>query len=315
MKRVALWSFFLVLLAACSSAPSASPSPMPTTAPPTSVPTTASMLPTSAPATVSAPTVLPTSASMPTVQPAQFAGQSLPTQSNSLFAGSGLCAVCHTAMTDATGANVSIDAAWRATMMENARWRSRVNSISVVLVLTTMAFLSAACSSTESHQQSPTPSISCPPLPDTFRESDLIGTWVAEYGGGDTDTLILKENGTYKQIYNDPLSGYHFENDLQRWWAEHRASGFLHLHLEGMRRCDGTGEFCKREGGGLGGPYPIHYYAIDYCEGENVEMPGQIILVVTGVTARNAPFAPRGIWLRQMRLPGSEWTYSFELRK
>ncbi len=130
MKRVALWSFLLVLLAACASAPSASPSPMPTIAPPTSVPTTASVLPASAPATVSAPTVPPTSAPapnapptgapVPTVQPAKFAGQSLPTESNNLFAGSGLCAICHTAMTDSAGANVSIDAAWRATMMANA---------------------------------------------------------------------------------------------------------------------------------------------------------------------------------------------------
>lgn len=189
-----------------------------------------------------------------------------------------------------------------------------MNIAPVLLISVALVFLSVACASSEP-RESPTPSVRCPPLPATFKESDLIGRWLAKYGGDDTDSLMVKEDGTYKQIYNDPLSGYHYESEWQTWSIEHRASGFLRLHMKGMRRCDGTGEFCKREGGGLGGSYPIRYYAIDYCEGEGVEMPDEIILVVTGVLEREAPFIPRSIKLRHMRLPGSAWTYSFELQK
>lgn len=191
---------------------------------------------------------------------------------------------------------------------------TRLNISAIVLVGIAIAFFSVACSVGQA-RPAPTPGVHCPPLPATFKESDLIGTWGAKYGGGDTDTLILKEDHTYKQIYNDPLSGYNFKSDWQGWSVERRASGFLRLHLKGMRRCDDIRSLCNREGGGLGGPYPIRYYAIDYCEGKEAEMPDEIILVVTGVSAGNAPFAPSGIWLRHMRIPGSEWTYSFELQK
>lgn len=171
------------------------------------------------------------------------------------------------------------------------------------------------CSTAAPPSRQPTVVAECPPIPVTFRESDLVGTWVAKYRGtGATDTLALSEDGTYIQSYVEPLSGYRFESGRQRWSVEPRKGGLLRLHLKGMRRCDDIRSLCEREGGGLGGPYPIKYDAIDYCEGERIEMPDEIILVVTGVAERNAPFAPRGIWLRNMRLPGSDWTYSFELQ-
>ncbi len=52
--------------------------------------------------------------------PEPFEGQPLPTDKGAYFAGSGACASCHTNMTDESGADVSIDAFWRATMMANA---------------------------------------------------------------------------------------------------------------------------------------------------------------------------------------------------
>ncbi len=154
------------------------------------------------------------------------------------------------------------------------------------------------------------PTDRCPPLPTSFKESDLIGTWVAEYGGGDTATLILREDGSYKQIYDDPRSGDHFESDWKKWRVEYRISGFLRLHMESMRWCSDISSYCKRVGGGIGDDV-----AIDYCEGEGIKMPDAVILVVTGVTNNTAPYAPRGIWLRQMRLSGSDWSYSFALQR
>jgi hypothetical protein len=150
--------------------------------------------------------------------------------------------------------------------------------------------------------------LSCPPLPSTFQESDLIGTWVASYSLNDKDILTLKEDGTYKQVYDDPDSGQRYESGWQKWWIEQRDSGFIRLYLKGMRRAGEIESIFNRAGGGID---PDIFTAIDYCEGEIVAMPDEIVLIVTG--AKNE--VPRGIILRQTRLAGSEWTWSFELQE
>jgi len=151
-----------------------------------------------------------------------------------------------------------------------------------------------------------TPTANCPPLPENFKEADLIGTWVAEYTF-DTDTLILREDGKYKQIYDNPKTGFHYESDWQTWWIEYREVGYLWLHLDGMRRCDDLPDVCKQEGGGTG------RRTIDSCEYVDVPQRGEVVLVVTGASEKEHP--PRGIWLRQTRLAGSEWYYSFRLQE
>jgi hypothetical protein len=50
----------------------------------------------------------------------EFSGDPLPADRNDYFAGSGGCTGCHTNMTDESGADVSIDADWRSSMMANA---------------------------------------------------------------------------------------------------------------------------------------------------------------------------------------------------
>lgn len=52
--------------------------------------------------------------------PGEFPGLPLPPDRGQFFAGSGACAACHTRMVDESGADVSIDADWRSTMMANA---------------------------------------------------------------------------------------------------------------------------------------------------------------------------------------------------
>ncbi len=53
--------------------------------------------------------------------PTAYPGKPLPATRNAYFAASGVCAACHTNMTDLTsGKDVSIDAFWRSTMMANA---------------------------------------------------------------------------------------------------------------------------------------------------------------------------------------------------
>ena len=48
------------------------------------------------------------------------------------FSGSGICAMCHSSLTDEAGTDVSNDAQWRSTMMANAAkdplWQARISS-------------------------------------------------------------------------------------------------------------------------------------------------------------------------------------------
>ncbi len=147
----------------------------------------------------------------------------------------------------------------------------------------------------------------CPPLPTNFKESDLIGKWIANYGLHDEDLLIIKEDGTYKQIYINPDEGKKYASDWMNWWIEYRDSGYIRLHFTGMKRAGELDSIFNREGGGID---PQLFTAIDYCENEVIEMPDEVVLIVTGSKENN----PRGIILRQTRLAGSEWTWSFHLQ-
>ncbi|MBN1303337.1 MAG: hypothetical protein JXA13_02805 [Anaerolineales bacterium] len=189
-------------------------------------------------------------------------------------------------------------------------------SIRIIIMLSIMWLLISCRSCYEnttpsSHSSEDGEKYLCPALPSTFKESDLIGSWVANYHLDDKDLLIFKEDGTYKQIYSDPNpspnESIHYESDWQKWWLEYRDSGYIRLHLKGMRRCDGIELFCQREVGGID---PELVWAIDYCEDEIVEMPDEVVLIVTGSKEK----VPRGIILRQTRLAGSEWTWSFRLQ-
>ena len=146
----------------------------------------------------------------------------------------------------------------------------------------------------------------CPELPSTFRREDLVGTWAASYSLNDSDLLLVRGDGTCKQIYDDPDAGRHYESGWLKWDIEFRESNFARLHLNGMRRAGDLDSIFNRESGGVD---PELFTAIDYCENEVVKMPDGVVLIVTGATY----VTPRGIVLRQTRLAGSEWTWSFEL--
>ena len=114
--RLILFSVWLVMLCtACTSAPAP-------------VTPTASLEP-APPATISTSTVpAATEPTLPASQPEQpatlvypeFSGKGLVFDRGDLFAGSGLCTGCHSAMTDATGKDVSLGRNWSATMMANS---------------------------------------------------------------------------------------------------------------------------------------------------------------------------------------------------
>jgi hypothetical protein len=181
----------------------------------------------------------------------------------------------------------------------------------VVMLITLLAIVATAasgCSGFSIKTETPSPTINCPPLPEGFTESDLVGTWVSVYGDGDIETLVIMQNGTYKQTLKSSTPQYNFESVWEKYSIERKSSGYLWVHFKGMHRCDDVRSLCTRPGGGLD---PDGLGAIDYCEEVGVKMTNEVVLVLSG----DGNTAPKGIVLRQMRLAGSDWSYVFELEK
>ena len=133
-----------------------------------------------------------------------------------------------------------------------------------------------------------------------FQEADLIGTWVPWAGTkGITDTLILRSDKTFKQLYAIPWSGLLFETE-GTWWIEYRSSGCVYLHVEGMRYYYGTGmeaESGNRDNKG----HPVSFWSP--CEDQTIQMPDSVVLAVG-----SDPSFPNGIQLTHMTLgPDESW--------
>ena len=157
-----------------------------------------------------------------------------------------------------------------------------------VLVLIAEFLIAFMCISCTSNVHSTTTQ-ACPSLPQTFQESDLVGTWISEHETF-TDTLILRKDRTYRQDYFRKTDSYHFENTGRRWWPEPRANDTLYLHLEGMRRCD-SDELCAKGSGG-GGDWAY----LDFCENQLVEMPNEVILIVMGAKSYKSSPGEIELW-------------------
>jgi len=71
---------------------------------------------------------------------------------------------------------------------------------------------------------------------ETFEESDLVGTWEVHYSERRFDELILRADGTFKQVYQDnTVNGYVYETPWNKWWMERFPDGRARLHLQGAR--------------------------------------------------------------------------------
>jgi hypothetical protein len=105
-------------LGACTAQATPTPTLVPTPARPTSTPPPTATL-------VLTPTE---QASLPGQQP----GLPLPTGRGEFFSASGACSICHTDLTDDSGADVSLDTAWRSTLMGNSArdpyWQASVGA-------------------------------------------------------------------------------------------------------------------------------------------------------------------------------------------
>lgn len=113
----------------------------------------------------------------------------------------------------------------------------------------------------------------CSPAPIAISEKNLIGTWMA--GVPDhSDTLIIKSDGTYKQIVSIIFANgqtIEYESDWQDWYLEFSNNSITYIHLKNYAFCGVNDEIsCNvRNGGGH-----------DFCEDEHITMDGEGILLV-----------------------------------
>lgn len=120
---------------------------------------------------------------------------------------------------------------------------------------------------------------SCIVPPETFLESDLIGTWAA---GPDhrRDTIILAEGGLYRQILDIEQPQYSYESNWQRWWIEYPENGPPYLHLEGMRLCVyRLTSDCNSSAESVARWY-------DFCRDQIVETHNEGVLLIMGVASQ-----------------------------
>ncbi len=118
---------------------------------------------------------------------------------------------------------------------------------------------------------------SYPPVSSEFKETDLIGTWQATYGSQNTtDTLKLRSDGTYQQVFQLPAGDYYYEGSWNNWHLEYTSDGRPKLHLEGMRYCEGTIYLCETTGRGES----IAYF--DFIDNGRAELTNEVILRVIG---------------------------------
>jgi len=159
----------------------------------------------------------------------------------------------------------------------------------VVLLLLLLTAIAACDESIKSIMDSEPP-------PATFREIDLVGTWEGHYGyPWGTDRLILREDGTFKQIYGDE-EGYVYETPWNKWWAERFPDGRVRVHLEGARWYLDGNDFAELDGllpAGIGGPpdSPTYDFYDPFARHTDdwrvyfVEMVGKLVLNVRRVSS------------------------------
>jgi len=149
----------------------------------------------------------------------------------------------------------------------------------------------------------------CTLPPEDFSEIDLEGVWQATRLP-DRDTLIIRGDGTYKQvIHKENLdyegSEFNYESEWLTWYMESTESGYFYLHMEGLRLCAGIlRRDCEIVGGGERKWY-------DPCRGQYIPMENKGVLVVLGDKSYlNRP--PRGIQL-MLLTSSSEHSWGYEL--
>jgi hypothetical protein len=121
----------------------------------------------------------------------------------------------------------------------------------------------------------PQTSIFTPPA--TFMEDQLIGQWSVQNPVRYTESLTLRADYTYTQIWTDKEQQVPLAVDGQ-WHVERRESGCIFIHLAGMRMFHGTTEGEAMNGHRYSDGTPLLFY--ERCENARFVMPDKVILTV-----------------------------------
>ena len=123
--------------------------------------------------------------------------------------------------------------------------------------------------------------------PQNLRGEDLEGAWVTNYGKNIVDRIIIREDGKFKQTYQDEQANYKFETDWNSWWLEYLPDGSVYIHLDGGRYYPAGTRIAELEG--MQDPCPnqippdcnqFRRAFWDPYSGKAVKMPGELILTV-----------------------------------
>lgn len=124
--------------------------------------------------------------------------------------------------------------------------------------------------------------------PSAVKFTDLEGVWIARYSfwkNWGIDTLTIKSDGTFRQVYERSKEKYVFDSGWNQWTLEETPTGVVRLHLQGGRYYLGgisMGEYdgklpCIQNDCALEG-MPLLFY--DPFTKENIHMVGELLLVV-----------------------------------
>lgn len=175
----------------------------------------------------------------------------------------------------------------------------------VFITLTIIAMLSS-CTMLEEERDG------CKPPPHDFKEADLFGTWWAGFVSPPRrdDTLIIREDGTYKQIIHLEAYEVNYESDWLPWWIEYFDDGIPYLHLEGLRLCAHAPDLrgCDQSGGGKKDWYAFNEGEwFDYCREKWMLQENEgILLVLSAVNGDGLELAglgatPLDTWIYQLQ--------------
>jgi hypothetical protein len=118
--------------------------------------------------------------------------------------------------------------------------------------------------------------------PPQLHDADLVGGWSTAYDGA-TDQLIIRADGTFKQVYEERIAVvvrlHRFETCWNPWWVERSPDGRIRVHLEGARYYPRGSGIAELDGMGYG-PAPLPWLFHDPFADEYVEMVGKLVLNV-----------------------------------
>lgn len=145
----------------------------------------------------------------------------------------------------------------------------------------------------------------CLPVPASFSAADLVGTWqVNKKAVAQVETLKLRENGTYQQIFSDYSQGYFFGGQWSKWEVDFRPNGGVYIRLSGWKYCL-LERACGEETGDEEPHGAIGFFEL--CEERDFHPGNDMILAVAGYDPRSGiPRPPHGIVLIHPRPLGAE---------